>query len=170
MKVFITDLAAYNQGVLVGKWITLPLSDFEIAQAISEVLTEGEHITATDNHEELFITDWECDIDGIIHEYGDIYTLNEIAEEIERLSDTDKKKIKYLMEYHLCKFDEALERCEDVEMYEDTTMTELAEMFVEEGLFGNIPDAVLNYIDYEAIARDLSMDYDEVGDNVYRVV
>jgi hypothetical protein len=48
----------------------------------------------------------------------------------------------------------------------------LAEQFVEEGLYGEIPKALQYYIDYEAIARDLGMDYSEiriVGTNyIYR--
>jgi len=48
-------------------------------------------------------------------------------------------------------------------------MRELAEQFVEEGLFGDIPENLQHYIDYEAIARDLAMDYGEAvidGSNV----
>jgi len=33
--------------------------------------------------------------------------------------------------------------------------------FVDEGLFGEIPAAIANYLDYDAIARDLGMDYSE---------
>jgi len=33
--------------------------------------------------------------------------------------------------------------------------------FVEEGLFGETPESLENYIDYEKIARDLEVDYDE---------
>ena len=50
----------------------------------------------------------------------------------------------------------------DIDLYELDSMKELAEQFVEEGLFGEIPEALQNYIDYEAIARDLSMDYSEI--------
>ncbi len=42
MKIYLTDLQAYNEGHLVGRWITLPLTGFELAQALSEVLNEGE--------------------------------------------------------------------------------------------------------------------------------
>lgn len=38
-------------------------------------------------------------------------------------------------------------------------MKELAEQFVDEGLFGDIPSILASYIDYDAIARDLAMDY-----------
>ena len=40
-------------------------------------------------------------------------------------------------------------------------MRELAEQFVEEGLYGDIPESLQFYIDYEAIARDLSVEYSE---------
>ena len=49
----------------------------------------------------------------------------------------------------------------DIQIYEVESMKELAEQFVEEGLFGEIPESIQFYIDYEAIARDLAMDYAE---------
>ncbi|MGH1351234.1 MAG: antirestriction protein ArdA [Methyloligellaceae bacterium] len=49
----------------------------------------------------------------------------------------------------------------DLDLYEFDTLSELAEYFVEEGLFGEIPDHLRYYIDYDAIARDLSADYCE---------
>ena len=42
LEIYLTDLQAYNEGYLVGKWITLPLSEFELSQVVSEVLIEGE--------------------------------------------------------------------------------------------------------------------------------
>ncbi|GJM00564.1 MAG: hypothetical protein DHS20C07_22430 [Methyloligella sp.] len=50
----------------------------------------------------------------------------------------------------------------DVTLYQFRNMTELAEHFVEEGLFGEIPKALEWYIDYESIAYNLSMEYAEV--------
>jgi hypothetical protein len=47
----------------------------------------------------------------------------------------------------------------DVDLYEIDSLHDLAIQFVEEGLFGDIPDAIQNYLDYDAIARDLAMDY-----------
>lgn len=49
----------------------------------------------------------------------------------------------------------------DVDIYRLASMRELAEQFVEEGLFGDIPEQLRFYIDHEAIARDLAMDYGE---------
>ena len=49
----------------------------------------------------------------------------------------------------------------DIDIYDVDSMRELAEQFVEEGLFGEIPENLQFYIDYEAIARDLAVDYSE---------
>lgn len=47
----------------------------------------------------------------------------------------------------------------DVEIHEVDTMQDLAEQFVEERLFGDVPEAFQNYIDYGAIAPDLAVEY-----------
>lgn len=49
----------------------------------------------------------------------------------------------------------------DVDIYQLDSLKELAEQFVDEGLFGEIPASIQNYLDYGAIARDLGMDYSE---------
>ena len=51
----------------------------------------------------------------------------------------------------------------DIDLYEMDSMQELAEQFVDEGLFGDIPEHLANYIDMDAIAHDLSMDYAETN-------
>ncbi|TPW26416.1 antirestriction protein ArdA [Martelella alba] len=47
----------------------------------------------------------------------------------------------------------------EVDFYVVDSMRELAELFVDEGLFGDIPEHLQFYIDYDAIARDLEVDY-----------
>ncbi len=60
----------------------------------------------------------------------------------------------------------------DIDVYELDSMRALAEQFVDEGLFGDIPERLQFYLDYDAIARDLSFDYSETeiaGNNlIYR--
>lgn len=48
-----------------------------------------------------------------------------------------------------------------VDIYQMESLRDLAETFVDEGLFGDIPEAIARYLDYDAIARDLGMDYAE---------
>lgn len=49
----------------------------------------------------------------------------------------------------------------DVDIYFVNSMKELAEQFVDEGLYGEIPDSLQYYIDTDAMARDLAADYSE---------
>lgn len=47
----------------------------------------------------------------------------------------------------------------DIDIYEEDTLRDLAEQFIEEGLFGDIPERLRFYIDFDAIARDLAVEY-----------
>jgi len=49
----------------------------------------------------------------------------------------------------------------DLDLYERDSLRDLAEEFVDGGLFGEIPEHLTGYIDYNAIARDLAMDYSQ---------
>ncbi|MCB0711317.1 MAG: antirestriction protein ArdA [Ignavibacteriae bacterium] len=49
----------------------------------------------------------------------------------------------------------------DVDIYEVDTLRELAIQFVDEGEYGDIPEQLQYYIDYDAIARDLGVNYSE---------
>lgn len=49
----------------------------------------------------------------------------------------------------------------DIDLYEIDGLTELARQFVDDGLFGDIPDRIACYLDYDQIARDLACDYGE---------
>ncbi len=50
----------------------------------------------------------------------------------------------------------------DVSLYQLDSIRELAEQFVDEGLYGEVPKSLQFYIDYDAMARDLAMDYSEI--------
>lgn len=51
----------------------------------------------------------------------------------------------------------------NVDLYQFDSMKDLAEHFVEEGLYGTIPENIRFYLDYDAIARDLAMDYSQIN-------
>ncbi|WP_152503626.1 antirestriction protein ArdA [Labrenzia sp. THAF82] len=78
---------------------------------------------------------------------------------------SDDQKTRYIIAVGECGFDHADVSDDpydtDIDLYEVDDMRELAEQFVDEGLFGVIPEHLENYIDYDAIARDLAMDYTE---------
>lgn len=58
----------------------------------------------------------------------------------------------------------------DLDIYYAHSLTELAEQFVEDGLFGSVPDNIRPYFDYDALARDLSVEYSEATIGGLRLV
>jgi antirestriction protein len=144
------------------------MNKLEFVEALSEVLMEGETISDSEDHEEYFITDYEADI--TIDEYDDIYTLNELAESLDTLREEDLLKLKLLVYEGYNEREVLLNGLDnyDVDIYDysnDTSFADIYELLaydmVQEGLFGDIPSHLENYIDYSAIGRDLSCDYVE---------
>ncbi len=154
IKIYVADLAEYNNGNLVGKWITLPNDN--LWSEVQEMLG---------SNEEWAIHDYEAPFS--ISEYADLDELNTIAEQYQELDVQEIKKINYLMDYQGETMAKALEHQEDVHIYEQTTYLELAYDQVDEGLFGEVPDHLVNYLDYEMIARDLECDYVQINNDLY---
>ena len=106
MRVYITDLEAYNNGHLVGSWYQLPMNEDLLAESIENELQRGKEICESEHfHEEYFITDYECEYMEI-GEYSNLNKLNEIAEAMETIAEDGVKAINFLMENHFvyCSF------------------------------------------------------------------
>jgi antirestriction protein len=169
MKIYITDLEAYNNGHLVGAWLELPMDQDTLAEAMEEVLYRGRNECNHQNHhEEVFITDYEAEI--TISEYDDIYRLNELAEHLESISKDDLLKLKLLSHEGYNEREVLIKGLNEYEVdihdySADTSFTDVYELlaydFVADGLFGKVPAHLENYLDYSAIARDLSAEYTE---------
>lgn len=176
LSVYLTDLAAYNTGCLSGTWVQLPITKFELSQAISEVLTEGEYAVDGENHEEYFITDYEWDDIDIkeIDEYENIYDLND---ELKLLGDLNKEKlkaVKFLLDECITyDIGDAISRAEDVILHHNYTIEDVAYDLLHECYnLQDIPPLIANNIDYDGIARDLEYDgtYWEIGGDVYEYI
>lgn len=73
---------------------------------------------------------------------------------------SDDQKTRFVIAVAECGYDASIDPDEvEIDIYELDSLTELAEHFIEEGLFGDIPDRLRFYLDLDAIARDLGMDY-----------
>lgn len=171
LDVFITDLAAYNNGYLIGEWVSLPLDTAKLTYKIREILVEGQlQCKSTQHHEEWFITDYEW-AEGTslftVDEYADVFALNDIVEELSLLGDYELLQVQYLL-YEGYEIRYSLDNHDDVTIYDYRSSSSfkdvyelLAEDLVDEGCFGEIPANLIHYIDYSAIGRDLSFDYTE---------
>ncbi len=156
-KIYLTNLAKYNQGRLVGKWIDLPLPEEDLQKSLEDILG---------NDQEAFITDYEAPYR--IEEYDNPFELNKFAEQLDELDDYDQQKVFYLMDITGYDRDEALEHHEDVTYYPQMTLEDVAYELIEDGIFGDIADNIKGYIDYAKLARDLGIDgYYETENGVF---
>lgn len=78
----------------------------------------------------------------------------------------DHQKLHYIIAVGECGYCHEQVACNpddiDICLYQISSMNALAEHFVDEGFFGEIPSHLQSYIDYDAIARDLAVDYSQV--------
>jgi antirestriction protein len=148
MRICITNLAAYNNGELIYRWVDLP-DEEAISSAIEDIQQTPD--------DEYFLSDWELgQWDSICHEYANPYEINSMIEKLEKLHEHDMQRVWYLMDHEGMGMEEALEEYEDVIFYEGRTLIDVAQELVEEGCYGNIPSAIEAYIDYDAMARDMN--------------
>ena len=150
LKAYVTNLGLYNEGYLVGEWVTFPIDEDEQEELFKRIKID-------ETHEEYFITDYESDIDVKIGEYTSIDTLNEMAETLDELSDYDEEIVTALLGngYTL---EDAINRKDDVYFFSGcSTMAEVAEQYADDtGLLDSIPENLRYYFDFEAYGRDMS--------------
>jgi len=110
IKIYLTNLAEYNEGRLVGMWVELPLTEKELELAIQSVLGDDE---------ECFITDYEADFH--IERYADIQKINAFAEKFESLDPCDQEKVAFLLgECGYNSREKALDEIDNIVFYEGT--------------------------------------------------
>lgn len=152
LKINVTNLKKYNEGALVGEWVSLP------CEGLEEVLNK----ISNNGNDELFISDYETDISNLkISEYDDILQLNEIAEEIDNLSDDEVIALQaYLEQYN--DIEQALEEVRQGNYtiyYDCDDMSDVAYQVVNEsGLLDGVPETLKRYFDYEAYGRDMDIE------------
>lgn len=157
LKGFITNLGKYNEGQLVGEWITFPISEDELEKVL-------EHIGINDQYEEYFFTDYDnyYDIQFEFGEYTSIDTINETIEAIDNLQVYDLMKLKAILEVESIGVLEAIENLDDYIFYQDMTLKDVAEEIIESYLYSNeIPEFFIRYFDYEKYIKDNMNDYEE---------
>lgn len=108
------------------------------------------------------------DGDQIDCELADAFGINQanFSSYLDAVTEWDEeRKQRYIIAVGLCGFsheqvaDDPYD--EEIDIYYVESVRDLAELFVYEGLYGDIPESLQYYIDYDAIARDLAVEYSE---------
>lgn len=160
LRIFIENLGKRNEGDMVGMWVDLP-ADFD--QVLEKIGISDEPDENGNYYEEYIITDFESDIQGVyVSEYADLEELNEIAEQLESLDDTEKEVIAAYLNNYSNDFDKALECVtnNDYTIYPNCySMGDVAAEYCEEcGILDSIPENLRSYFDYDAFGRDMDLE------------
>ena len=84
-RVFLTNLGRYNEGYLVGEWVDLPIGNDEYTEVCKRIGIDA-------MHEEMFVTDYDCDDSRIcglfsyLGEFENVSLLNWLAGELSALA------------------------------------------------------------------------------------
>lgn len=158
LNIFITNLGKYNEGELIGEWVELPVTNEEL-EAVYE------RIGINEQYEEVFITDYETDLEGLkVGEYDNIEELNELIKELDELDEYDLEKVEAIFEAYSSDIKSAIENIDNYTYYSGMNLDDLAYELVEEM---NLPEFAERYFDYDAFARDLELDgYTETSNGV----
>ena len=178
IKLYLANLGKYNEGILKGEWVELPLSETELEEVMVNIGVahydkEGNfvpYVIETDEkgyeyvYEEYAIHDYETDLNISISEYSSLDNLNAIAENVEKyeldyvnvLLDDGAIDMKDLIEGDL---EEIMQNYSFIEL--EPNMNEEQEVgyaYVDE-IYGGpeylSKEILERYFDYEAFGRDI---------------
>lgn len=166
LQVAIEEWGLYNNGILVCKWWDSDTDYEEIVEYYQEL--NRKHNIESPEDVELFMADWDNDSLGICSECANIAETFEKYNELDGLEDYEIEAIKFLVDHQGYLLDDAINKKDDVIVYEADNYTQLAQELAQEGLFGEIPQHLENYIDYDAMGYELSFEYTEYDGKFYR--
>lgn len=156
-KAFITNLGKYNEGYLIGEWLSFPCDPSEIQEVLRKIGCDQP------GYEEYFITDYEeagClfNPSDYFKEFTNLQFLNEIATTLEDIDNAgDLKQFNAYLEASGDNVQFSVDHYTDITcFYEEQTLEDVAYMIVEECY--DLPEIAQRYFDYEAFARDLGFD------------
>lgn len=153
VRIALTNLSKYNEGILVYEWLDLPFSDEELEE-VSRAIGIDDKV-----YEEYFISDYETDIIGLrVDEYTDLYRLNDLITEYEKLSEYEQKKVQAAMEYFGYDLEEALKRLDNLILHEDVkTLEDLGRYWTEQQDLFRGNEFLEYYFDFEKYGRDIDI-------------
>ena len=160
ISAYITNLGRYTEGELVGKWVNFPTTENEMQEVLREIGIDGIQ------YEEIFITDYESDIDGLcdgLGEYENLSTLNYLAAKVQD-ADCSTEELEAVLAYgeytgSAAEIISLLDQLDCFVLYEGIDNDyALGEYLVSET--GLLPedDFLSRYFDYEAYGRDVQME------------
>lgn len=167
IRVYVANLGKYNEGELVGTWLSLPMEEDDISEALRKDVgitldpeeaflngARGERV-----YEEWAIHDWESDYLGSVSEYASIWALNEKAQLIEGWNEYQRQTM--LAAIEVFGDDAWLHDVDDFSLYDDVNDEyDLGYYWAVESGCYHLDDRepLVRYFDYAAFGRDIAIE------------
>ena len=146
IRIYAACLAAYNNGILHGRWIDATEGADHVREEIARMLKAS----PIDDAEEYAIHDYEGFEGAELSEYSSIEQVCSLAEFISEQGTLGGKLLEYYSD-----LDDAREALDDHYAGCFESVADFAINLTEETT--KIPEALRYYIDYDAMARDLEI-------------
>ena len=155
-KFYAACLDSYNNGILHGAWIDAESDVDSMQEAVAEMLAKSPMKGA----EEWQIHDWDDD-SGALSPLGETSDLDTIAQRVEALeeieSDYDESVIPTLLSWIAERQDNPDFWASDLSDAFLGTYRDAEDYAAEMTDESNIPEHILGYVDFKAMARDWSL-------------
>lgn len=157
-KAYITNLGKYNEGALVGEYLKFPTTTEEVQALLKRIGIDGVR------YEEIFITDYDGDMPELYSgfgEYESIDELNYLASLLSEMDESDLEKFEAVLDTgeHSGSVKELINLTQNLDCFEFysgiTREEELGRMYIQEFDAIQVPEHLIDYIDYEAYGRDV---------------
>lgn len=157
-EAYITNLGKYNEGRLVGEMLKFPTTAEEVQALLKRIGVDGVR------YEEIFITDFDGDVLGLhehLGEYESIDELNHLAHLLTDLDKADLEKFEAVIDSgeYTGSVKDLINLTHNLDCFEFYSgikdEEELGLMYIQEFDAVQVPEHLVDYIDYEAYGRDV---------------
>ena len=149
IKIYVADLAAYNNGYLHGVWIDATADIEDMQEQINKMLATS----PVEGAEEYAIHDHEGFGGYGMEEYTGLETVHDVANFIHEYPAFGTGLLS-----HFGNLDDAKQAAEDSYCGSYTSLADYAQELTEQST--EIPQSLQYYIDYESMAKDMELNGD----------
>lgn len=158
-EAYVTNLGLYPEyGIEVGEYLKFPTTREEVQALFSRIGIDGKR------YEEYFITNYESDVLGLydhLGEYESLDELNYLAHLLEEMEPGELEKLEAVMDFgeHTDSVKDLINLTQNLDCYDFYPGIEdeeaLGRMFILDFEAIQVPEHLMDYIDYEAYGRDV---------------
>lgn len=178
MEAFITNQGKYSEGVLVGEWVRFPTTSEELHRVLDRIGI-GQKNTDGEIYSKFFISDYDYEIElpglsRLLSEHESLDELNYFASLIAAMSDEERNQLQaaFVLAGYTGGLKDFINLAQNLNCYdlypdiytpEDLRLQNLSNR-------DDIPEDLINYIDYEDYGRDISINENSAFSNYGYVV